>query len=71
MKTIDILNDEKYSAYRDQFRKQCLVKYHDSKQPAATEIALINRYLNGENTLKHGKDFSIENLELIKSLTEV
>ena len=65
MKTIDILNDDKISNFiKDQFRKQCKQQY------PATEIALINRYLSGENTLTPGKDFSIENLELIKSLME-
>lgn len=62
MKTIDILNDLNYQECQKLFRSQKLQYY------AATEIALINRYLQGELSLIPGKDFSKENLELIKSL---
>jgi hypothetical protein len=63
-KTIDILNDSKYQDYENLFRSQCLQRY------PATEIAFINRYLQGEITLIPDKDFSKENLELILSLQE-
>jgi hypothetical protein len=65
MINIDILNDKKYSVYQQQFRNQSIQHY------PATEIALIERYLNGEKTLIPDKDFSIDNLELIKKLLEV
>jgi hypothetical protein len=65
MESIDILNDEKYQEYEKLFRSQKL-QYH-----SATEIALINRYLKGELSLIPGKDFSEENLKLIKSLQNI
>lgn len=46
------------------FRKYCIQQF------AATEEALINRFLNGEKTLKVGIDFSLENLNIIKGLRD-
>jgi hypothetical protein len=59
---VDILNDQKYSELAKEFRENKINYY------AATEIAYIYRYLAGEKELIPGKDFSIENLKIIKKL---
>ena len=59
----DILNKESFSSFIiEKFRRQCKQRY------AATEIAYIERYLDGEETLHPDIDFSVENLEIIQNL---
>jgi len=41
----------------------------NSKNFAATEIAFITRFLNGDNTIKES-DFDKRNLEIVKQLTD-
>lgn len=54
---------KKYPELEQEFRKNCKNAY------AATEIAYITRFLNGDKTIKE-TDFSERNLEIIKSLTQ-
>ena len=61
--SVDVLNDPKYFAESIKFNQNKLQKY------AATETAYIHRYLKGENLIID-KDFSLDNLNLIKSLLE-
>jgi len=61
-KMYDILN-ENCGALQKGFRESCIQKY------AATEYALICRYIKGEKTLVPNKDFSQYNLWLIDKLS--
>jgi len=63
---INVLNNPAVpSDIEKKFRKDRLQWF------AATEEALINRYLRGETELLPGKDFSESNLLLVKSIKDI
>ena len=63
-KKIDLLNNPKYETQAIRFRQHTIQRY------AATELAYVTRYLDGELTLKVGADFSEHSLEFVKRLYE-
>jgi hypothetical protein len=62
MKVSEILNNEKYDTIKKQVIENKLQKY------GASEIAYIDRFLNGDTWLKVDVHFSKLNLDLLKPL---